>query len=199
MNKNIFLIISIAILAVFSSQAQQSRYGFRMGLNYSDIDFEDDSVGIRGSDDARIGFAAGFFAQYYLSEKFSIQPELQYVAIGERTKVLDPSPQGGVSKDALKVSVLQLPVLLNFHIGKLTLSAGPQAGIRVWEWERSNDYETFQFSGVAGIGYDITDNVLVNLRGSFGLTDAIKTSDTESVFKATGVNHYLQFTIAYRL
>ena len=195
MDKKLLLGLIALFITSFTIQAQQSRYGFRLGLNYSDIDFDDNSSGILvGNRDARIGFAAGFFAQYYLSEKFSIQPELQYSAQGERSKIaLDNS------SDRLKINVLQLPILLNFHINKLTLSAGPQAGIRIWEWERTDDYETFQFSGVLGIGYDITDNFQVNLRGSYGLTDAIKTDDTKSVFKATGVNHYLQFTLAYRL
>jgi len=191
MNKKLLLGIIAVFVTTFTVQAQQSRYGFRLGLNYSDIDFDDNSTGITGGeDDARIGFVAGFFAQYFISEKFTIQPELQYSAQGERTSV---------NGDRLKVNVLQLPVLLNFHINKLTLSAGPQAGLRIWEWERTNDYETFQFSGVLGISYDVTDNLQAVLRGSYGLTDAIKTDDATSEFNATGVNHYLQFSLAYRL
>lgn len=191
MNKKLLLGIITIFVAVFTVQAQQSRYGFRMGLNYSDIDFDANSFGISGGeDDARIGFVAGFFAQYFISEKFTIQPELQYSAQGERTSV---------NGDRLKVNVLQLPVLLNFHINKLTLSAGPQVGLRIWEWERTNDYETFQFSGVLGISYDVTDNLQAVLRGSYGLTDAIKTDNANSEFNATGVNHYLQFSLAYRL
>ncbi len=190
MNKKLLLGIITIFLSALAVNAQQSRYGFRLGLNYSDIDFEDGSSGIDvGNSDARIGFTAGFFAQYYLSDKLSIQPELQYSAQGERSTI---------GNDRLGVNVLQLPVLLNFHIGKLSLSAGPQVGLRIWEWERQNDYETFQFSGVAGVTYDITDNFQATLRGSYGLTDAIETNE-ESGFNATGVNHYLQFTVAYRL
>lgn len=190
MNKKLLLGIIAIFMSIIAVQAQQSRYGFRLGLNYSDIDFDDDIPGINsGDDDARIGFTAGFFAQYYLSEKFSVQPELQYSAQGERTKI---------GEDRLAINVLQLPVLLNFHIGKLALSAGPQFGLSIWEWERENDYETFQFSGVAGVTYDILDNFQATLRGSFGITDAIK-SDAESLFSGSGANHYLQFTLAYRL
>ena len=67
MNKNILLAFVITLLSYFAINAQQSRYGFRMGINYSDIDFEDNSVGIFGENDARIGFAAGFFGQYFFS------------------------------------------------------------------------------------------------------------------------------------
>jgi len=196
MNKKLFLILFTVLASAFTIQAQhQIRYGFRLGLNYSDIDFDDDSFGIdQGNDDARIGLAAGFFAQYYLSEKISIQPELQYSAQGERSTVIADR-----ASDRLKINILQLPILLNYHIHKLTLSAGPQVGLRIWEFERTEDYETLQFSGVLGITYDIMDNFQATLRGSFGLTDAIQTDDVDSAFNATGVNHYLQFTVAYRL
>jgi len=191
MNKKLLLgIIAAIFMSTIAVQAQQNRYGFRLGLNYSDIDFEEGSTGfISPNEDARIGFTAGFFAQYYLSERFSIQPELQYSAQGERSRI---------GNERLAVNVLQLPVLLNLHIGKLSLSAGPQVGLRIWDPERENDYETFQFSGVAGLSYDITDSFQATLRGSYGLTDAIKTNN-ESLFVGSGVNHYLQFTLAYRL
>ncbi len=203
MNKKILLGLIASTLFVFATQAQQSRYGFRLGANYSDIDFEDDSFGIGlGSDsDARIGFVAGFFAQYYLSDKFSIQPELQYSAQGERSKVRDivNVTNSGVatSDDRLTVNVLQLPIFLNFHYRKFTLSAGPQIGIRIWEFERRDDYETLQFSAIGGVGYDITDNFQINLRASYGITNAIEVDRTE--LRAEGQNHYLQLTLAYRL
>lgn len=190
MNKKLLLGIIAIFMSILAVQAQQSRYGFRAGLNYSDIDFEEDISGLTsGNDDARIGFTAGFFAQYYLSEKLSIQPELQYSAQGERTEI---------NGDRLAINVLQLPVLLNLHIGKLALSVGPQIGLSIWEWERENDYEFFQFSGVGGVTYDILDNFQATLRGSFGITDAIQ-SNSESLFSGSGANHYLQFTLAYRL
>lgn len=190
MNKKLLFGIIAILMSSIAIQAQQNRYGFRLGLNYSDIDFEEESSGFSSpNEDARIGFTAGFFAQYYLSQRFSIQPELQYSAQGERSRIGD---------ERLTVNVLQLPVLLNLHIGKLSLSAGPQVGLRIWDPERENDYETFQFSGVAGITYDISDSFQATLRGSYGLTDAIQTNN-ESLFTGSGVNHYLQFTVAYRL
>ncbi len=205
MNKKILLLVTSLLLGSIAIQAQQSKYGFRLGLNYSDIDFDDDSSGLIGADDdARIGFVAGFFATYFLSEKFSIQPEVQYSSQGERTKVLNresvniPADQPK-SFDRLNYGVLQVPILLNFHItNNLHISAGPQVGILIWEWERAGNYEIFQFSGIGGIGYYINDNLGVDLRASYGLTDVIETNNT-STFDARGVNHYLQLTLSYRL
>ncbi|WP_010179433.1 porin family protein [Aquimarina agarilytica] len=205
MNKKILLLLISLLLGSIAIQAQQSKYGFRLGLNYSDIDFDDNSSGIFGGDkDARIGFAAGFFATYFLSEKFSIQPEIQYSSQGEKTQVLNKesvnvAANNPRSFDRLNYGVLQVPILFNYHItNNLHISVGPQAGILIWEWERAGNYEIFQFSGIGGIGYYFTDNLGVDLRASYGLTDVIKTNST-STFDATGVNHYLQLTLSYRL
>ena len=197
MNKKILLLVTFLVFGLITIQAQQSRYGFRLGVNYSDIDFNDGGSGlINADDDARIGFAAGFFATYYLSEKFSIQPELQFSAQGEKTQVVN---RDSSSLDRLNYNALQLPILLNYHITEnLSISVGPQVGLRIWEWERSDDYETFLFSAVGGIGYYVTDNIGIDLRASYGFTDVIKTSN-ECTFNANGVNHYLQLTVSYRL
>lgn len=205
MTKKILFILISLLFAGLSLQAQQEhRYGFRLGLNYSELDFNDNASGIIGGseDDARIGFMAGFFAQYFLSEKFSIQPELQYSAQGERSKVtgVNTGTQGDKSSDRLKVNMLQLPVFLNFHLKKLNLSVGPQVGIRIWEWERQDNYETIQFSLTGGVGYDITDNLGINLRAAYGLSDAIDATPVEgSNFSASAVNHYVQLSLAYRM
>ncbi|WP_010522534.1 porin family protein [Aquimarina agarivorans] len=205
MNKRILLPIISFILGVIAVQAQQSEYGFRLGLNYSEIDFDDNATGVFGGDDgARIGFAAGFFAKYYLSEKFSFQPEIQYSSQGEKSEVLNKesvnAPTGApLSFDRLNFGVLQLPLLFNYHFTtNFYISAGPQVGILIWEWERAGNYELFQFSGLGGIGYYINDNLGVDLRAAYGFTDVIKTN-TSSTFDATGVNHYLQLTLSYRL
>jgi len=216
-NRLFYLVTSLLLLSVFSSiQAQQfnnnHKYGFRLGLNYSEIDFDDDAIVPGGSDDGRIGFVAGFFAIYNLSEKISIQPEIQFSAQGEKlTDVEDFSGiRDQVSDDPLKINILQIPVLLNYTIAnKFTFSVGPQLGIGIWEWEREDDYQTVQFSGIAGVGYNFTDNLAVNLRGSFGLTNVIDADNRESSFiqgeareaefVAEGVNHYVQLSLAYSL
>ena len=214
-NKLLYLTIFLVSVNIFSIQAQRQphRFGFRMGLNYSDIDFDDDSILPGGDGSARYGFMAGFFAIYNLSEKISIQPEIQYSAQGEKSSsTLDFSgTQGQFSEDPLKLNLIQVPVLFNYTINdKFVFSIGPQVGLRVWEWERRRDYETIQFSGVAGVGYNLTDNWSINLRGSFGVTNAIDADNSNSfevtntdiaapIFKAEGVNHYLQFSVAYSL
>lgn len=215
-NKLLYFITSLCFLSMFSMQAQKfnnnHKYGFRLGLNYSDIDFDDDAIVPGGSGDERYGVVAGFFAIYNLSEKISIQPEIQFSAQGEKsTNARDFSGiDNQVSDDPLKVNILQVPVLLNYTIAdRFTFSVGPQVGVGIWEWEREDDYKTVQFSGIAGVGYSFTDNLAVNLRGSFGFTNVIDADNTtsrivqgearEALFVAEGVNHYVQLSLAYSL
>jgi len=212
MNKQILLVFSsIFFLGTFFGLAQDHKYGFRLGLNYSDIDFTEESILPGGTDGSRIGFMAGFFARYSLSEKISIQPEIQYSAQGEKsTSVIDNNGiEGQNSEDRLKINLLQVPVLFNYTVAnKLTFSLGPQIGLRIWEWERKEDYETVQFSAIGGIGYNITDSFSVDLRASYGFTNAIDADNSNSfevqnnlepLFNAEGVNHYVQFSLAYSL
>ena len=212
-NKLLYSITLLFFLSIFSINAQDHRYGFRMGLNYSDIDFDDDSVIPGSGSDARYGFMAGFFAIYNLSEKISIQPEIQYSAQGEKSSSSSDSygVEGQYSEDPLKINLLQVPILVNYTIAnKFTISAGPQVGFRIWEWERTEDYETVQFSAIGGVGYNITDNWTVNLRASYGITNAIDADNSDSfevqnaqlnepIFKAKGVNHFVQLSLAYSL
>ncbi len=202
--KTLFILMGLLFVGVSLQAQEENRYGFRIGANYSELEFDDGVSGliVDKDKDARIGFMAGFFAQYFLSEKWSIQPELQYSAQGERTKVtgVNTGVQGASSEDRLKVNVLQLPVFLNLHFKKLVLSVGPQAGIRIWEWERQDNYETFQFSVTGGVGYEITDNISVNARAAYGISDAIDATRIEgSNFSGTAKNHYVQLSLAYRM
>jgi len=215
-SKLLYLITSLLFMSIFSMQAQKfninHKYGFRLGLNYSDIDFDDDAIVPGESGDARFGFVAGFFAIYNVSEKISIQPEIQFSAQGEKLSTVEDFSgiRDQVSDDPLKVNILQIPVLFNYTIAnKFTFSVGPQLGIGIWEWEREDDYQTVQFSGIAGVGYNFTDNLAINLRGSFGLTNVIDADNRESrivqgepreaLFVAEGVNHYVQLSLAYSL
>jgi len=212
-NKLLYFTTSLLFLSIFSLQAQDHKYGFRLGLNYSDIDFSDESI-VPTSDggEARFGFVAGFFAIYNLSQNISIQPEIQYSGQGEKSTAVQDfnGIMDQVSEDPLKVNILQIPVLFNYTVAeRFTFSLGPQLGIGIWEWEREDDYQTVQFSGVAGVGYHFNDNFTLNLRGSFGITDVIDADNSvsrivqgeprEALFVADGVNHYLQLSLAYNL
>lgn len=172
--------------AISFSYAQESKYGIRGGVNISSISSDDIPEDL---EDGRIGVFFGFFAEYAINNKISIQPELHY------------SAQGNKEED-LRVNYLNLPVFLKYNITDVfNIHIGPQAGLKIWEWEDNQedvtDFGTFDFSAVAGIGANITDNFFVDIRYAFGLTNVF--DEDGSAIGLDGKNRNIQVGIGYRL
>ncbi|WP_378175035.1 porin family protein [Aquimarina sp. SS2-1] len=185
MNKNLLLVF-VLFIGTITMTSQESKYGVRIGANLSSISSDD----ITGDfDKSRIGVVVGFLADFALTEKLRLQPEFQY------------SGQGNKDKD-FRVNYLQLPILLKYNITDLfNVQLGPQAGIKIWEWEDNQediaDFGTFDFAGVAGIGVNITDNFFVDLRYAFGLTNVF--DEDGSAIKIDGSSRNIQLSVGYRL
>jgi len=107
------------------------------------------------------------FAEFPLSEKFSIQPEFHYSIVSDESFVLDES---------LAVSPtfqnLILPVFLKYYITeKFNVMSGLQ-----FDYVTNKDFKIYTRSGLGlsiGLGVDITDSILISSRYSFGITDRI--------------------------
>lgn len=150
--KKLLLLFALMISAYGFSQ----QYGMRVGYNISNLDFDPDA---RFSNTHRNGFAIGFFAEYDLSKKVHIAPELQYSAEGAKEK-------------QLRVNYIQLPVLFKFSIGDaFKIGAGPQAGFKIHDY--NDGFKNFAFSGVAGLEYMFIDQFFVDARVSYGFTDVL--------------------------
>ena len=95
------------------------------------------------------------FAEFLLSEKFSIQPEFHY---------------SSVTEDGESVDNLILPVFLKYYITeKFNVMSGLQ--FDYFTEKDLGDIKRF------GLGYDITDSILISSRYSFGITNRIDTSE----------------------
>ena len=212
--KKITLLSSIlAFLFCSFSYGQEISYGFKLGLNVSQIsDFSFDIVntagntpsqGVTSQDESRIGFAAAFFAEFPLSEKLSFQPEFGYSAQGNKF-------------EGLRYEYLQLPLGLKINLNKFFLDLGPQVGLKISAFEQSANFTSFDFSGFGGVGYQITDNIFVEARYTLGFTEVFEddasiiiteqgsgngiTPNTDNVLaNAEGTNSYFTFSIGYRL
>ncbi|MBW1296079.1 porin family protein [Aquimarina litoralis] len=184
MNKTILLIFAL-LIGGFTINAQESKYGIRIGANLSSISSDD----ITGDlDKSRIGVVVGFLADFRLTNKLRLQPEFQY------------SGQGNKDRD-LRVNYLQLPVLLKYNITDIfNVQLGPQAGVKIWEWEDNQagvtDFGTFDFAAVVGIGANITDNFFVDLRYALGLSNVF---DEDAGLSIDGTSRNIQLSVGYRL
>ena len=74
------LLLLVLVLGYsFYGFSQDAKYGVRGGLNSSNLDFDGNSL---PDNKHRNGFVIGFFAEFALSNKVSLLPELQFSAEG---------------------------------------------------------------------------------------------------------------------
>tara|TARA_R110002012_G_scaffold81945_1_gene207288 strand:+ start:8111 stop:8641 length:531 start_codon:yes stop_codon:yes gene_type:complete len=149
------LFLAFVIIATIS-YAQNAMYGVRAGLNVSNLDFEPDAT---FDNQHRNGFAIGFFGEYKLSSSISLAPEIQFSAEGAKDR-------------ELRVDYIQAPILLKFKLGdRFSLGAGPLVGVKIHEYE--DGYSNFSFSGVGALEFMITDEIFIDARYHYGVTNIL--------------------------
>lgn len=193
--KKILLFLSVVLISgsAFAQYAGDVSYGFRGGLNYSNLSGD-------GLDDleSRLGFHGAFFADIHMSDKFLISPELGVSALGvnEQYSVADGlTGDAGDDLDA-KTNWLQLTLLAKLNLGeKLYVMAGPQAGVNVTQND-NNDYYNYDFAAVAGVGYRFNGSWSVDVRYGFGLSN-IYDRGLGDLSEAN--NRYFQLGVSYRI
>ena len=207
--KKVFL-AAIAVLGFMTTQAQEVKYGAKVGLNVATLngDVEDAK--------SLIGAHLGGFVEIKINEKFAFQPELLYSMQGAKTEYSESEPGYSYSsEEKYKLGYLNLPLMAKyFATEKLFIEAGPQIGFLM---SAKNDYketETFMgdtetFSGDVdikdnlksidfglnfGLGYEFTQNVFASARYNVGLSD-INDVEGSNVKIQNGV---LQFSVGYK-
>ena len=164
MNRTIFALIMMVLIASTSSYAQNIRFGLKGGLNFASI-----STNI-GSTDGTTGFHAGTYLTIKIS-KFAIQPEALF------------SIQGA---DGSELRYVNIPIMAKFYlISGLHIEAGPQFGILV-DGEEINTidaagniialdakdaYKTSDLGLAIGAGFDLPFGLGIGARYVIGLND----------------------------
>ncbi|WP_299213965.1 porin family protein [uncultured Dokdonia sp.] len=212
--KKITLLSSILVMLCCSlSHGQGIGYGFKLGVNVSQINsFSFDVVNISGGtptqdnsssiDESRIGFTAAFFAEIPINERLSFQPEFAYSSQGNKF-------------EGLRYEYLQLPLALKINLNKLFINAGPQVGLKISAFEQSDNFSSFEFAGFGGLGYQFTDNIFIEARYTVGFTEVFEDdaaielpmfsensneANRDTVLTNTeGKNSYFTLSIGYRL
>lgn len=144
------LLLSIALVSFcFSANAQDSKFGATAG--YQSVTGKVSGGGEDISSDSS-GFFLGVFAEFSVTETFSIQPELQYSSITDE----------GESTD-----LIIIPLMMKFHVTEnFNLMAGPQ-----FDYIIEEDLEGINKLGLGlglGLGIDVSDNISLGARYSFG-------------------------------
>lgn len=204
------LFAAVAVMAFGVSNAQEIKFGAKVGLNISSLN------GDLQNAKSLIGAHLGAFAEIKITDKFAFQPELLYSMQGAKTEFSESEPgYSYTSEDNWKLGYLNLPLMAKyFATEKLFIEAGPQIGFLM---SAKNDYketetimgDTDTFSGDVdikdtvksidfglnfGLGYEFTDNVFASARYNVGLSNINDINGDDSKIN----NGVIQFSFGYK-
>jgi hypothetical protein len=172
-------LIAFTFLVAATSFAQGIDIGIKAGANFSTLtDVPDIS--------SRTGLLIGAFATLKFTDKMALQGDILYSEQGA-------NGENGFSD--LKLDYIILPVVFKYYIVKrLNIQAGPQFGNVITDNYNAN-FQSFDVSGVVGIGLDLPLGLRVTGRYNFGLNNigfvdlysntGITTDAKNSVFSIT--------------
>jgi opacity protein-like surface antigen len=213
------LILGAAVAMSSLTFAQQ--FGIKGGMNVSSLS-KDASLSDQKS---KIGFNAGVFMNAPLAANFSIQPELLYSQMGDKSTSTSTTTVGGttvVSKTtgSTNLDYVTVPVMFQYNATPgFYLEAGPEFGLMVSGKSKGDttvtsttgtttttstnsgsvdikdNLNTFNFGIGLGAGYYFTPNVGLTARYTAGITDIAK--DRPSGSDAVR-NNTFQVGLAYK-
>ena len=191
------IILAIAILITLSSNAQKINFGIKAGLNMSMLTGSKDQIMSSTN-----GFFAGALLEFKILEKIALQPELLFSEQGAKFQ-----SKNLTFSTTRKMDYLILPIMVKYYLKRgLFLEAGPQAGFlisakqdvenRITNTSTSENIKdatkVFDMSANVGIGYDIIDKVVTQIRYCIGITN---TSTLENTDIKNGV---FQLSVGYK-
>lgn len=139
------LFIAATFFAVGFSQAQETKFGLKTGVDLATAKVKFPGGSVTSSE---TGFFVGAFANIGVSERFSVQPELLYVSI----------------KD---LNFLSVPVLAKYNVAEeFGILVGPSFNFLLDAQE-----DKFKLNIDLGAMYNITDDVDVSAKYSLGTGD----------------------------
>ncbi len=184
--KKIHLVLLILLSATVYGQKKKTQntssdfhLGFKGGGNYSSISGNDDLYTYKG----RLGFHAGFVGKYNLDGKMALQGEVLYNNLGTHTEF---TSNDVFTKGNLTLQYITLPVSFQYRIvPQLYAETGPEFNINLtakhkardeynWEGDWKEYTKGFYFGWTIGAGYELSNNLIFNLRYSMGLTSPFK-------------------------
>jgi hypothetical protein len=202
------LILSILLLVSISSYAQRNkldgehenffRFGVKGGANVNKITGQSYKEGFN------FNFQAGAFLQFNFSNRFGIQPEVNFVQSSSQfsndaSDIYDDLFRDGSQKKA-KMNYLEVPVLLNINVGsskRVKLQVGPAYGGLLKQTVDSlknngNLYKSGEWAAIGGLWIQIPF-VNFGARYKLGLTD-LNGIDNKQSWKSQSIQVFVGVT-----
>lgn len=183
MKKLIFA--ALIIFTVSPIFGQGLDLGLKAGVNFANIT---DASGL----DNRTGFVFGAFAGVKFGDKIGIQGDLLYSQQGADAAI-----------ESIDLNYVNVPIVLKYFITDiLHLHAGPQFGFIVDDnvsevFANIAEAESFDLSGVVGLGIDLPLGIRADARYNFGLSDILSSTSSEVEITEPGKNSVITLSVGY--
>ena len=172
------------------TSSSRSNGGIKGGYNLASVNFDGN-----GETDQRNGFHIGVYGESFISNSFSIQPELMYSQQGYEIK----NANGTFTQ---KLDYINLPIMLKAYPSKnFFLEAGPQVGLAISHKEvyegfinatQEYDPNKFDYGVNFGAGFKTDAGISLGVRYHLGLGDLYDSNDK-------AFNRVLQFSLGFDL
>ena len=212
MKKRFLLFAFVAISAVSFAQVAPS-FGIKGGASISGMrgdavnnlqDVLDFTNGMVSTGD-RTGFFAGAYANFPLSENFSVEPGVYYSQKGYEMKgelnIKGLEFIGANAKATLQSQYVDIPVLLKGNFGGFELFAGPQVSLLLnsdlrttagvfgfnlldRKMDASEQFNKFDAGVTGGIGYQFGNGLNISASYDYGLTKVDANRNVDSYNRA---------------
>ncbi|WP_291118202.1 porin family protein [Flavobacterium sp. UBA6135] len=174
-----FMICFMALFVFGWTQAQEQEpvFGFKSGANFSNFSGDADA-------DMRTGYYFGFLADFSISEKFHLQPEVLY------------SIEGGDGDVDLGINYIKVPVMAKYYVAEgFSLQAGPYLSVltSTVESDFKDALKTLDYGLGFGLGYEFKNGLLIDGRFNLGLANIYDGEGAASV-----QNTAIQVGLGYR-
>ncbi|MEA5401377.1 porin family protein [Arcicella sp. DC2W] len=199
MNKKSGLFIVAILLVASLSKAQNLSFGPSAGVNFSNLSSNSNTS-------TKTGLATGVFLNYSSKEWFGVGVQVLYSELGAKLKNTDNS---------INLNYIQVPVLFTYYFNggnkvgsfRPKLFAGPHVDflLNAKDKDGNNLNPNGQFYSSSDLGvtfgggfnYALAEKIWLNVdaRYGLGLTDATKSTTSNSMNRNLGINVGVSFPI----
>jgi hypothetical protein len=160
----------------------EAQYGLKAGINFSEL-WGGDAL---PESDRKVGYSFGIYASYKIAKEWKIQPEVIWSLQGENSK----------ESGRYKISYINIPIMFKWKSKKFYTEFGPQLGLLTINTAKSvpddlriENFETFELSLNAGLGYEIFEDWSIGVRYVQGVTNIARGRDLRNSVIYVGISY----------
>lgn len=196
-----FAFVFFSFTMATSSYGQSFNAGILAGINASQV------AGDSYSGFNKAGILVGLYSDIDISSKINLQFEINYSQKGSRKN--PNTAEGDTEFFLLRLDYVDIPVMARVRHNKFTFEGGVYYGQLVNNYIEDengpteipaefNKFNEYDFGGLIGINFNVTENIIMNWRYSNSIIPTRK-HDSNAVFwfNRGTYNNYMSFSLRY--